>query len=77
MLRPPIKASSAFVLTRLNPQLGRQRVEAKLADAMEKETTEEAALVELLQEAAERYHHSPKTARETSRAWCCPILCTR
>ncbi|KWU44262.1 hypothetical protein RHOSPDRAFT_29372 [Rhodotorula sp. JG-1b] len=49
-------------------KLGRQRVEAKLADAMEKEATEEDALVELLKEAAERYHHSPKTARETSPA---------
>ena len=72
-----MKATKAFALTRPNPQLGRQRVEAKLADQMEKETTEEDALVELLQEAAERYHHSATTAPHASRAWCCPIFCMR
>ncbi|GAA5870416.1 hypothetical protein JCM3774_002723 [Rhodotorula dairenensis] len=46
-------------------KLGRERIEAKLADEMEKETTEEDALVALLQDAAERYEDPPKAARDT------------
>lgn len=36
---------------------------------MEKETTEEDALVALLLEAAERYDFAPRAARETSRTY--------
>ncbi|GAA5976118.1 hypothetical protein JCM10908_005389 [Rhodotorula pacifica] len=47
-------------------KLGRQRIEAKLAEEMEKETTDDDALVELLQEAAERFEQPSKAARESS-----------